>query len=332
MEKNQNSKIKVIHDDNLNALKKLKKEYLGSIDLIYIDPPFGTGSSFHIDDENVKTISKSKKDAIAYTDYLKGEEFVSYISERLSESYDLMSDCATIYVHIGNLYAPYIEIELNRIFGMNNRISKVARIKCNPKNSVMKSYGNIHDTVLIYAKNKGKHIWNEVKIPYTQKDIETLYKKKDNNGYYTTIPLHAPGESNRGETSKPWKGLNPPKGRHWRTSPSIMEEWDERGLIEWSSTGNPRKKMYAHEKIGKKIQDVWEFKDSTTYYPTEKNSDMLSMIIGMSSNIDSVVLDFFAGSGTTGFEAFKQGRKSILIDKSGEAIRVIKGRINDMDK
>ena len=100
---------------------------------------------------------------------------------------------------------------------------------------------------------------------------------------------------------------------------------DAQGLIEWSSTGNPRIKKYADEHTGKKIQDIWRFKDpQNPKYPTEKNIQMLEQIILQSSNIGDYVLDCFAGSGTTLKASNKLERKWIGIDSSDVAIDVIK--------
>jgi adenine-specific DNA-methyltransferase len=159
-----------------------------------------------------------------------------------------------------------------------------------------------------------------------------LFKKHDKNGRaYTTIPLHAPGETKNGVTSQEFKGLKPPKGRHWRCAPEELEALDKAGLIEWSPTGNPRKIMYADEKDGKKLQDIWEFKDyQYPVYPTEKNLDMLKTIIQASSHERSIVLDFFCGSGTTLVAAQELNRKWIGVDKSAQAIKVAKSRLDSV--
>jgi adenine-specific DNA-methyltransferase len=99
-------------------------------------------------------------------------------------------------------------------------------------------------------------------------------------------------------------------------------------LIEWSATGVPRKKIYLDEKEGKKMQDIWEFKDPQyPNYPTEKNLALLKLIIGTSSNEGSIVLDCFSGSGTTALAAQALNRHWIGIDQSEHAIRVAKERL-----
>ncbi len=126
-----------------------------------------------------------------------------------------------------------------------------------------------------------------------------------------------------------WRDIPVPSGRHWRTNPAEFDKLDSEGKIEWSSTGNPRIKKYADEHEGKKIQDVWTFKDpQKPIYPTEKNHDMLKLIISQSSLKDSIVLDCFAGSGVSLLCAEELGRKWIGIDQSDEAINIISRRMN----
>jgi len=150
-----------------------------------------------------------------------------------------------------------------------------------------------------------------------------LFPKTDKQGRrYTTVPIHAPGETENGESNLPFKGIMPPKGRHWRTDVETLEQWDKEGLIEWSSTGNPRKIIFADEREGKRVQDIWEYKDPQyPTYPTEKNQKLLDLIIRTSSNPESIVLDSFCGSGTTLKSAHLLNRKWIGIDQSEHAIK-----------
>ena len=111
-----------------------------------------------------------------------------------------------------------------------------------------------------------------------------------------------------------------------------MEQLDSDGLIEWSDKGNPRKKIYFDEQEGKRMQDIWEFKDPQyPVYPTEKNADLLDIIIKTSSNENSIVLDCFSGSGTTLKAAQANGRQWIGIDQSEEAIKAIKRKLNTIE-
>ena len=104
------------------------------------------------------------------------------------------------------------------------------------------------------------------------------------------------------------------------------------GLIEWSKTGNPRLKKYAEEHKGKVYQDVWCFKDPQyPIYPTEKNEEMIELIIKQSSNPESIVLDCFCGSGITLKAANSLGRKFIGIDCSKLAIEVSQASLQRID-
>lgn len=315
--------------DNLPIIKSLAD--LGTkVDLIYIDPPFATNTVFKIGENRVRTVSNSLNDEIAYNDDLCGDEFIEFLRKRLIIAKELLSEQGSIYLHIDYKIGHYVKVMMDEIFGANNFRNDITRIKCNPKNFNRSAYGNIKDLILFYSKTKNT-IWNNPQIPYTNEDIERLYKKIDSNGRrYTTIPLHAPGETKDGATAQTFKGILPPKGRHWRCSPAELEELDKQGLIEWSKNGVPRRIIYADEREGMKMQDIWEFKDPQyPIYPTEKNLDLLKNIILASSNTDSVILDFFCGSGTTLKAAETLGRHWIGIDSSPKAIEIAKNKLGE---
>lgn len=313
--------------DNFEVLSILLNNFRGKINLIYIDPPFNTDQEFFVSENGrANSISHSKNDIVAYSDKMSTDEYLEFIRERLILLRELLSDNGSIYLHIDYKIGHYIKIIMDEVFGKENFKNDIARIKSNPKNFYRKAYGNEKDLILFYTKNYKNNIWNDIKVPLDENEIAERFSKIDENGRrYTTIPLHAPGETKNGPTSKPWRNIPVPKGRHWRTNPEEFEKMDKQGLIEWSSTGNPRIKKYADEHTGKKIQDIWRFKDpQNPKYPTEKNSTMLEQIILQSSNENDYVLDCFAGSGSTLKAAFKNNRKWIGVDNSEVAINVIK--------
>ena len=325
------AKNKLIHADNLSTLKTLLDDYSGKVDLIYIDPPFATNGHFKISEDRANTISSSNGDTIAYSDTLIGADFLEFLRERLIFLRELLSEHGSIYLHIDYKIGHYVKLIMDEVFGRDMFRNDITRIKCNPKNFDRKAYGNIKDLILFYSKS-GSPIWNNPRLPFSEEDEDRLFKKINKEGRrYTTIPLHAPGETANGNTSKEWKGMKPPKGRHWRTDPAILEEWDKQGLIEWSANGVPRKKIFLDEKEGKKMQDIWEFKDPQyPQYPTEKSLDLLKFIIEASSNEGDLVLDCFAGSGTTLIAAQSLNRNWIGIDKSEQAIKVAQKKLNDL--
>lgn len=319
----------LIEAENFLGLSRLLNTKKGFIDLIYIDPPFNTNQIFSVSEKRANAISRSKSAVLAYADLMDTDEFLNFMYERFILLYELLSDNGSLYVHIDTKMGHYFKVILDEIFGVQNYKNDITRIKSNPKNFDRKAYGNEKDMILFYSKNTNKNIWNEIKVELSAEELESKFQKVDKDGRrYTTIPLHAPGES-AGITGSQWRGMLPPEGRHWRTSPEEFDKLDAKGLIEWSSTGNPRIKKYADEHKGKKIQDIWTFKDpQNPLYPTQKNLDMLKMIIKQSSLEGSYVLDCFAGSGTTLLAASELNRKFIGIDKSKIAIDIIKKRLS----
>ena len=318
----------LIHGDNLNVLQALRASFSGKIDLIYIDPPFSTNTVYRVGSERTGTVSFSSEDDVAYRDDLGGSEYLESLRKRLIITKELLSPRGSIYLHIDYKIGHYVKVLMDEIFGRANFRNDITRIKCNPKNFSRQGYGNMKDLILFYS-NGSDPIWNEVRIPLDEQELHRLFRKIDKDGRrYTTIPLHAPGETKSGVTGEKFKGLLPPKGRHWRSSPKVLEELDKQGLIEWSKNGVPRKIIYADEHAGKKLQDIWEFKDPQyPTYPTEKNLQLLKTIVAASSNMNSIVLDFYCGSGTTLLAAQELGRRWIGIDESLPAIETAKERL-----
>jgi adenine-specific DNA-methyltransferase len=322
-----------IKGDNFSALSSLLASgFGGKIDLVYIDPPFNTNQVYTMEDERASTISRGKSGIVAYSDLMSPGEYVEFMRERLVLLRELLSGGGSIYVHTDNKMGHYIKIIMDEIFGMDNYKNDIARIKSNPKNFVRKAYGNQKDMVLFYVKNKDKCIFNNITIVLDEEDKARMFAKTDEQGRrYNTVPVHAPGVTENGKTGGPWRDSLPPRGRHWRTDPDELDRLDERGLIEWSKNGVPRIIKYADEHKGKKIQDIWNYIDPAyPRYPTEKNNKMLEMIIEQSSNPGSMVLDCFAGSGTTLLAAQNLGRRWIGIDQSDAAVRIIKNRLKDV--
>jgi len=312
---------KFIFGDNFYVLKELLTSHKGKVDLIYIDPPFGTGQNFN-----------SINDDTAYSDKVVDSDFLEFLRKRLFLLKELLSEKGSIYLHIDKKIGHYVKIIMDEVFGSDNFINDITRIKCNPKNFARNAYGNYSDMILYYAKNRDKQIWNEVREKMSVLKRDQLFPKKHPKfGRYTTHPIHAPGKTINGDTGLEWKGQMPPKGRHWRYSRKVLDELDAKGLIEWSSTGNPRKIVLAKDHKGFKIQDIWEFKDrglSYVDYPTQKNHELLERIIENSSTEESIVLDCFAGSGGTLKIANQLNRKWIGIDNSSHSFEVIKDTFN----
>ncbi|MCY4461885.1 MAG: site-specific DNA-methyltransferase [Albidovulum sp.] len=312
--------------DNAEGLRQLEQDQR-LIDLVYIDPPFGTGDEFLISENRANSISASG--LTAYSDKAQGDEYLDALRRRLIGIRLIMADYASIYVHIDVKMEHRVRVLMDSIFGAKNFRNSIARVKCNPKNFGRNGYGNIRDTVLFYSKSPSRITWNPQLVPLSEEQIEKLYPNIDGTGRrFTTTPLHAPGVTARGPTGQEWKGMRPPPGRHWRYQPDKLDSLDADGLIHWSSAGNPRKICYADEAAGALPQDVWEYKDPQhPQYPTEKNAEMLARIINTSSNPDDTVMDCYAGSGATLLQAANLGRRFIGMDSSPAALGVMSKRL-----
>ena len=312
--------------DNLDVLRLLVSDpaICGKINLIYIDPPFATQSQF-----------VSRKQSKAYEDTLSGAAFVEFLRRRLILLHKLLSNNGSIYLHLDEKMIFEMKMIMDEIFGVSNYRNMIVRKKCNPKNYTRKTYGNIADFILFYTKSE-KYIWNKQTAPLSENGKKEYYYTEEQTGRkFMKVPLHAPGSRN-GETGKPWRGKMPPPGKHWQYTPKILDEMDARGEIFWSKNGNPRRKVYLDEHPGVTVQDIWlDFRDAhnqnikITGYPTEKNPNLIRRIVAASSNPGGLVLDCFAGSGTTLAVADDMQRSWIGIDNSIEALKTILHRFEN---
>lgn len=309
---------RLYHGDNLSVLATLAqdKSVAGKVRLVYIDPPFATASAF-----------ESRKQKHAYDDHLIGPAFVEALRTRLILIHHLLAEDGSLYLHLDERMAFHFRVILDEIFGEQNFRSFITRKKCNPKNYTRKTYGNVADYILFYSKTDA-YAWNRPIEPWDEARAVKEYQCIDEQGRrYKKVPVHAPGVRN-GETGKPWRGKVPPPGKHWQYPPATLDEMDARGEIYWSPTGNPRRKIYLENSAGVPLQNIWmDMRDAhnqnihITGYPTEKPSDLLARIIESSSNPGDLVMDCYAGSGTTLAVASNLGRRWIGVDRSDEAIK-----------
>lgn len=315
---------RLYHADNIDVLNHLLSddEVCNKVTLIYIDPPYNTGGAFET--RNFKH---------AYDDRFSIDDYLSFMKKRLEIMHELLSNKGSIYVHLDSNMVFHMKILMDSIFGAKNFKGMITRKKCKSKNYTKKTFGNISDYILFYSKGE-LPVWNR---PFDEWSNEKLLKEypyiEENTGRrYKKVPVHAPG-TRKGETGMPWRGKMPPEGKHWQFTPKKLDELDALGEIYWSSNGNPRRKVYLERSQGIPVQDIWlEYLDVNnqnthiTGYPTEKNIDMLKMIIEASSMPNDLVLDCFAGSGTTLVAAEELGRQWIGVDIGDEAISTIHDR------
>lgn len=329
------------HGDNKEVLAHLLANgFRGKVQLIYIDPPFDSGADYV---RNVKlrgikgstTIdgeTYSLGEQLQYTDIWANDNYLQFMYERLLMLKSLLSEDGAIFLHCDWKRTHLLRCLLDEVFGSESFRNEIIRVKCNPKNSKRKAFGNIHDCVLFYSNGTSEdRPWNVQRDETDSEDVTRLFGKVDpkTGRRYTTVALHARGtrSANR-DSGKPWRGLAPPPGRHWAYLHSELDRFDDEGRIEWSSSGNPRLIRYADEKDGDLVQDIWTMKDpEEDEYPTEKPEELLERVIRATTNPGDLVLDCFLGSGTTVAVAQRLGRRWIGCDINKGAIQTTSKRL-----
>jgi adenine-specific DNA-methyltransferase len=304
-----------ILDDNFFVLNELISQGQKAT-LFYLDPPYGTGFNFH-----------SRNLEHAYNDEMGQATYIEFMRRRLILARECMTDDGSIYVHIGHQMLAHIKVIMDEVFGPEQFRNLITRRKCSSKNFTTKQFANINDFILFYTKRRS-YKWNQPRVGVDDEWVQKEYPKIDAFGRrYKLVPIHAPGTRD-GETGRPWRGMMPPPGKHWQYTPQKLEELDRQGDIHWSKNGNPRRKVYWSADKKRALTDYWEqYRDAhhqsvqITGYPTEKNLEMIRMIVEASSDVGDLVIDPFCGSGTTLQAARDLGRHFIGVDTSFTAAK-----------
>lgn len=304
--------------ENLGVLLHLLQEVTvrGQVRCVYIDPPYATTMSFV--DRDVKH---------AYDDMLAGAPYLEFLRQRLIVLRELLASDGAIFVHLDQTMVFEAKLIMDEVFGPQNFRNFITRKKCNTKNYTKHTLGNISDHLLFYTRSS-EYVWHRPCTAWTEARLaeEYPYIDETTGRRYKRVPVHAPG-TRRGATGQKWRDRLPPPGKHWQYPPAKLDELDRLGEIYWSSNGNPRRKVFLDPLKGIPLQDIWlDFRDAhnqnikITGYPTEKNFEMVRMIVGATTNPGDLVLDCFAGSGTTLEAARGLGRRFIGVDNSRSAI------------
>lgn len=326
---------KLIFGDNLQAMKTLlemkrrgelrNEDGTPGVRLVYIDPPFASKQEF-----------RGSQDQKAYQDKVSGAQFVEFLRRRLILLRELLSDDGAIYVHLDQRKAHYAKIVLDEVFGEQNFVNEIVWKRLSAHNDAQK-YGPVHDTIFFYSKSSD-YVWNEQYGEVSPEYIEQFFDSVDaaTGRRYARGDLTARG-TRRGETGKEWRGINPTdKGNHWKVKPSELDRLDSEGRIHWPAKegGMPRLKRFAEDVQGVPLQDVWvdikqmhNLSAERTGYPTQKPEELLARIISASSAPGDLVLDAFAGSGTTCATAEKLGRRWVGIDCGKLSIYTVQKRL-----
>ena len=333
----------VIRGECVSACAYLKEQGT-RVDLVYIDPPFASGADYakkvylrrnpkvaeaidqaeqELDIDELKAFEEKM-----YGDVWDKEKYLNWMYENLMAIKSIMSDTASIYVHLDWHIGHYVKILLDEIFGEDNFQSEIIW-KRSTAHSDSSSFANLHDTIFYYTLSS-ESPFNIQYVPYGQEYIDRYYRYTDENGRrFLDRDLSAKGLQGGGYTYE-WKGKN----GYWRCPISTMEKYEKEGRLYYTASGTPRYKQFLDEMPGVPAQDIWtdiyavnSQADERIDYATQKPEALLERIIKASSNEKMFVADFFGGSGVTAAVANKLGRRFIHCDIGINSIQTTRDRL-----
>ena len=339
----------IIRGECLSACAYLKEQGV-KVDLVYIDPPFASGADYakkvyvrrnpkvaeaisqaetELDIDELKAFEETM-----YGDVWDKEKYLNWMYENLVAIKAVMSDTASIYVHLDYHIGHYVKILMDEIFGEDNFLSEITWKKTNAHNFKTVGYVDTCDYIYYYAKNIEEYVFN---IQYTVISEAQLsrYKKDENGRYYTGQDLTFTGNSEARKFT--WRGATPPPGRVWGMSLENLENLYNQGLILLRKDGVPRLdgyKVFLDEKKGTQLTNIWDDVDrigntsgERVDYATQKPEALLERIIKASSDEGMLVADFFGGSGVTAAVANSLGRRFIHTDIGINSIQTARDRL-----
>jgi adenine-specific DNA-methyltransferase len=308
---------RLIFGDNLLALKALEQEFAGKIKCIFIDPPYNTGSAF-----------------THYDDGVEHSTWLSLMRDRLVIIRGLLSKEGSLWITIDDNEAHYLKVLCDEIFGRPNFVANVIwQKKYSPGNN-QRGISSDLDHILVFAKEMSKWAWNL--LPRTEKQNKA-YKNPDND----LRGIWKPSDRTRAEhrdrdfypiTTPSGKQVLPATGRSWSRPPDEIDRLRKDNRLWFGPNGNakpslkrfltevqdgmvtkgiwPRDEVGDNEKAKKEAKSL----NSQDIFATPKPEKLLERIIHIATNPNDIVLDSFAGSGTTGAVAHKMCRRWIMVE------------------
>lgn len=325
----------VIHGDNLHALKALMPMYAGKIDCIFIDPPYNTGNEGWAYNDNVNSPMIKEwlnSNPIAIDDALRHDKWCSMIFPRLRLLYELLSEKGSIFISIDHNEAHHLKMLLDEIFGEDNFVASIAwQKRTSPE--ARKKLGPAHDTIYVYAKSKSD--LNLSKLTRTDEQLEDFSNPDDDpNGDWASSDMTAQNPDPTKRKDQQYKielpsgeMVDPPPGRCWSMLEPEYLKLKNANRIWFGVNGSarPRIKTYLSETEGVSSWTWWPNnevghnqeakKEILEILGADKNFDypkpvrLLSRILEIATTKDAIVLDSFAGSGTTAHAVLQANRK-----------------------
>jgi len=319
--------------DALHALARIPEyadNLLGKVKLVYIDPPFNTGGAF-----------------AQYDDALEHSVWLTMMRDRLLLIRELLAPNGSVWVHLDDAEMAYCRVLMDEIFGRGNFLASVVWQRTSAKSLAKRTMGVMHETILVYGASEIADL-KTVYLPMADEYVAKRFTQNDERGPYDTGDLTATSHRPHLDSGQPWRGFNPSDlKRCWAPSPTPLIEagitgaqlarmtirekldaLDEAGYIHWPKGGGfPRFKKYLHGVKGRAIGDLWTDINvvnsqaaERTGFSTQKPEALIRRVLEIATEPGDIVVDCFAGSGTTAAVAHKMGRRWITVEKEQATI------------
>lgn len=321
----------MIEGDNLEVLKLLQKSYAGKVKLIYIDPPYNTGRDFVYPDnfrDNIKNYLELTGQAESGTTISTNTEasgrfhtdWLTMMYPRLRLAKSLLRSDGAIFISIGDNEVHHLRSLLDELFGEENFVATVIWEKADSPRNTARQFSEDHDFILVYS---ARPEWAPTKLPRTE-EANSIYSNPDNDPLGDWIPgdpfANKPYSKGRYTVVGPTgRQFEPPPGRYWRVAEAKLRELDADGRIWWGPTkdARPSIKRYLAEVADLTPRTLWRKEDvgsnrtsknelrslfpESESFDTPKPTGLVRRMLQLATNANSeeLVLDFFAGSGTT---------------------------------
>ena len=324
-----------IEGDNLDVLKLLRETYLGTVKMIYIDPPYNTGNDFvyeddfaedadsymsrsnQYDDQGNQLVQNTDSNGRFHTDWL------NMIYPRLRVAKDLLLDNGAIFISIDDNELNNILSICNEIFGEANFVGCITWFKKASPSNDAQFFSNDCEYILVYAKDKT--IWHPRRLPLSKEQIAKYYQNPDNDPRGPWNSATYTCNKSRSERPKlyypitnPFTGeqVYPKETAVWAYSEQQCQEHIKNNMLFWGANGNakfPRFKKFITDNKGVVTRTLWHYDDvnhtqgatlelsklGLPYFPTPKPTKLIEKMLRIASEKDAIILDFFSGSATT---------------------------------
>jgi adenine-specific DNA-methyltransferase len=313
----------IVQGDNLLALKALLPEYKNRVKCIYIDPPYNTGNEGWVynDKVNAPNIQKWLGDTVLRDDLTRHDKWLCMMFPRLKLLHQLLAPDGVIFVSIDDNEQHHLRLILDEIFGETNFLRNIIWHKRYAASNDSKGIPDVHDFVMCYQKSS---LFNRNLLPRTDKQ-NSLYKYDSNDGMGLWRPDNLSVKTYSKDydypLANPYTGkiYFPPNGRCWMSNERQLQKWINEGRIFFGkdNLGAPQLKRYLNEvQQGVVPVSYWSYDEvnhtdgakkelksiflgDKSPFETPKPTRLIEKILQLGTDKNAIVLDSFAGSGTT---------------------------------